>query len=281
MIHTTGLQLTLSSSDLALWVKSFGAQISLNVDKYTTHVVANPDRKTSKVKKAARILHEGGNMQIVTVDWVTACCTQWEHIEEEKYYIDVDDERDSPAAVEELEEEDDEEESIDGADDNNPQSPTSLLDMADGDWEAIAKEIEEFEGESDSEGSRASDTESVNSANSTQSETNGTKVQKHKRKRGIDSDAESEAGDSDSSTRSTSKLQKRKKRTMERVTSLTNVVNADKQPSGLPSPETTGPEEEQGDEFDPQGGGNDLAGDLDEDLEADMLAEFNAGFDDE
>ncbi|KAF1979950.1 hypothetical protein BU23DRAFT_549117 [Bimuria novae-zelandiae CBS 107.79] len=269
------------TSDLALWVKSFGASITVNVDKHTTHVVANADRKTSKVKKAARILHEGGNMQIVTLQWLIDCCTRWEHVEEESYYIDVSDERGTPIPVEELEEEEDEE-SIDSTDNKNEQSPTSILDLADDDWAAIAKEMEEFNTDSDSEGSRVSDSDSVLSTNSTQSDANGTKPARRKRKRGTESGSESETtGDSDSSVKSTSRLQKRKKRTMERVTSLTNVVNADKQSSGLPSPETTGPEEEQGDEFDPQGGGNDLADDLDQDLEDDMLAEFNAGFDDE
>jgi RNA polymerase II subunit A-like phosphatase len=243
------------------------------VDKRTTHVIANPDRKTSKVKRAARILHDGGNIQIVTIHWMTACCTRWEHVEEEPYYINVDDERGSPGPAEELEEE-----SINGTDEDDAASPLSILDLPDDDWSAIQQEIAELDDESDSEGSKGSDSESVHS---TTSETNGTKAARKKRKRSTDSDAESEAGDSDSSVNSTSKLQKRKKRTMERVTSLTNVVNADKESSGLPSPETTGPEEDQGDEFDPQGGGADLAEDIDQDLEDDMLAQFNAGFEEE
>ena len=64
---------------------------------------------------------------------------------------------------------------------------------------------------------------------------------------------------------------------MERVTSLNTVVNADKA-SGLPSPETTGPEEEQGEEdgkvFDAQGEGADVESDYDDGLEAEMMAEF-------
>lgn len=263
-------------------MKSFGAQISLNVDKRTTHVIANPERKTSKVKKAARILHDGGNIQIVTIHWMTACCTRWEHVEEEPYYINVDDERNTPVPAEEMEDDD----SINGTDDDDDddaKSPVSIFDMPDNDWEALEKEIAELDDVSDaeSESSRASDSESVNSANSTNSDSNGSKVARQKRKRDTESDAELEAGDSDSSVNSTSRLQKRKKRTMERVTSLTNVVNADKESSGLPSPETTGPEEDQGDEFDPQGGGRDLAEDNDQDLEDDMLAQFNAGFDNE
>lgn len=276
MIPPSVQWLILTSSDFALWVKSFGAQISLNVDKRTTHVIANPDRKTSKVKRAARILHEGGNIQIVTIQWMTECCTRWEHVEEEPYYIDVDDERGSPMPAEELEEE-----SVNATDEEDAKSPLSIFDMPNDDWDAIHKEMEELENESDSEGSRASDSESVDSTNSTNSEINGSKAPRRKRKRATESDPESDPGDSDSSANSTSRLQKRKKRTMERVTSLTNVVNADKESSGLPSPETTGPEENQGDDFDPQGGGADLAEDNDQDLEDDMLAQFNAGFEDE
>ncbi|KAF9733094.1 hypothetical protein PMIN06_004697 [Paraphaeosphaeria minitans] len=273
------LGMDVETSDFALWVKSFGAQISLNVDKRTTHVIANPYRKTSKVKKAARILHDGGNIQIVTIQWMTACCTRWQHVEEEPYYINVDDERNSPAPAEDLEDE----ESINGTDEDDAKSPISIFDMPENDWEALEKEIAELDDVSDaeSEGSRASDSESVHSTNSANSDTNVSKAARQKRKRETESDADSEAGESDSSVNSTSRLQKRKRRTMERVTSLTSVVNADKESSGLPSPETTGPEEDHGDEFDPQGGGADLAEANDQDLEEDMLAQFNAEFEDD
>lgn len=215
----------------------------------------------------------------MTIQWMTACCTRWEHVEEEPYYIDVDDEHGSPAPAEDLEDE----ESINATDDDDAKSPLSIFDIPGDDWDAIQQEIAELDDNSDaeSEGSRASDSESVHSTNSTNSEINDNKAARKKRKRDTVSDAESEAGDSDSSVNSTSRLQKRKKRTMERVTSLTNVVNADKESSGLPSPETTGPEEDQGDEFDPQSGGADLAEDNDQDLEDDMLAQFNAEYEDD
>lgn len=68
---------------------------------------------------------------------------------------------------------------------------------------------------------------------------------------------------------------------MERVSSLTNVLTADKS-SGLPSPETTGPEEEQGEEGDVvKPAGLDLGDeDYDDALEAEMLAQFEATDDD-
>jgi RNA polymerase II subunit A-like phosphatase len=32
------------SSDFALWISSFGAEVTTNVNRRTTHVIANPDR---------------------------------------------------------------------------------------------------------------------------------------------------------------------------------------------------------------------------------------------
>jgi RNA polymerase II subunit A-like phosphatase len=104
---------------------------------------------------------------------------------------------------------------------------------------------------------------------------------------------ESGSEDSDASSTSTSRLQRRKKRTLERVTSLTNVVTADKS-SGLPSPETTGPEEDNSLPYEELGEdmedkivkpeGHDIAEedhDYDDGLEAEMLAEFEKNDDDE
>jgi RNA polymerase II subunit A-like phosphatase len=66
---------------------------------------------------------------------------------------------------------------------------------------------------------------------------------------------------------------------MERVTSLTNVVIADKS-SGLPSPETTGPEEGQGDDEEKAPETNGVALDLQEDNDDALEAELLAGFGD-
>jgi len=67
-------------------------------------------------------------------------------------------------------------------------------------------------------------------------------------------------------------LQRRKKQAMERTTSLTNVTSADKS-SGLPSPDTTGPEE------DKEAGAEAVEGNETDDLddaalEAEMMAEL-------
>jgi RNA polymerase II subunit A C-terminal domain phosphatase len=248
-----------------LWAKSFGATISLNVNKHTTHVIANPDRKTTKVKKAARY----PNIKIVTAEWMFQCCTLWQKVNEAPHMIEMDATDRGGSPLEELEDDSannsGEEDSGDG-----PESPLAP-DLSDDQWNSMHDELEQFlNDDSESDGSISDSERSVNSTDS-QSDS---KTSKRKRKRETESDG-SEAEDSDVST--ASKLQKRKRRTMERVTSLTNVVNADKS-SGLPSPETTGPEEEQGEDdgktFDPQGGGPDFDSDLDGGLEAEMMAEF-------
>lgn len=256
-----------------MWVKSFGAEVSLNVNKSTTHVIANPERKTTKVKRAARYPH----IKIVTPEWMVQCCTQWEHVDETLYLIELDAADRGGSPSQELE---DDSFNVTGDEDgeDTPESPVQL-DMSDDNWKSMADELDEFMNESDdTEDASASDSESARSTASTQSDT---KV-KRKRKRGTESNDEGE--ESDASVNSTSRLQRRKKRTMERVTSLTNVVNADKS-SGLPSPETTGPEEEQGEEdgkvFDPQGQGADLESDNDDGLAAEMMAEFEKSEDEE
>jgi RNA polymerase II subunit A-like phosphatase len=244
-------------------VKSFGAEVSLNVNKYTTHVIANPDRKTTKVKKAARY----PNIKIVNAEWMTQCCTQWRHVDETPYRIEMDDADRGGSPFEELE---DDSINVTGDEDGGePVESPIQLDMSDDQWKSMGDELADFLNDSDgTEDASASDSESVQSTNSTS---------KRKRKREAESNDDSEDEESDNSVTSASKLQRRKRRTMERVTSLNTVVNADKS-SGLPSPETTGPEEEQGEEdgktFDPQGQGADLDSDYDNGLEAEMMAEF-------
>ncbi len=65
---------------------------------------------------------------------------------------------------------------------------------------------------------------------------------------------------------------------MERVTSLTNVVTAEKS-SGLPTPEATGTEEAQGDGEVKAPEENGVAPDLQEDYDDGLEAELLAGFD--
>lgn len=248
--------------------------MSTTVNKRTTHVIANPERKTAKVKKATRYPH----ISIVNAEWMLQCCTRWEHVDEGPYLIEV--ERGSPF---EDDLDTDPGASDDGLDEESP------LDMQQETWDDIDEEFRQFMDEDESDdtdvnSADGSDSESVRSENSTKSDS---RQIKRKRKRTSSRDT-SEAEDSDASSTSTSRLQRRKKRTIERVSSLTNVVSADKS-SGLPSPETTGPEEDANDMKDT----NDTAGELETDpdpaglaaddsdpendddgLEAEMMAEF-------
>jgi RNA polymerase II subunit A-like phosphatase len=251
-----------------LWISSFGAEVTTDVTRRTTHVIANPDRKTTKVKRAARYPH----IKIVNPEWMFQCCTKWEHVDETPYLIESDptERGGSPRP-------DAEDESVNGTGeedaDGTPQSP--VVDMSDEAWAALDDELADFMNEPDTDGGSESDADSVHSEISTASDAKQTKK---KRKRTSSAEV-SEAEESDSSVTSTSQLQRRKKRTMERVTSLANVVTADKS-SGLPSPETTGPEEGQGDDDETVPEANGVAPDLQDDYDDGLEAELLAGFGD-
>ncbi|KAF2743904.1 hypothetical protein M011DRAFT_471030 [Sporormia fimetaria CBS 119925] len=263
------------TSDLALWAMSFGAEVVTEVTRYTTHVIANPDRKTTKVRKAARY----PNIKIVNVDWMLQCCTRWERVDEEPYLIEMDSDDRGASPADDLDDSD-----IGVVPDEVIGQPTTRvsIDMTADQWENIDAELEEFMNETDDTDAE-SDAESLASDASTPS--NGTPKKKRKRLNPENPD-ESGTDDSDASVSSTSRLQKRRKRTMGRVSSLTNMVVAEKS-SGLPSPETTGPEEETMEE-----GGEDVVkplgvdidlddGDYDDGLEAEMLAQFEAAASDD
>ncbi|KAH7410305.1 hypothetical protein DE146DRAFT_644476 [Phaeosphaeria sp. MPI-PUGE-AT-0046c] len=252
------LGVDVQTSDYALWIKSFGAEVATSVNRRTTHVIANPDRKTTKVKQAARYQH----IKIVNPEWMFQCCTRWEHVDETPYAIEIDPAERGGSPFGELEDE-----SINATGDEEPEesaeSPVQLEMTADT-WASVDDELADFMNETDTEDeNNNSDSESVRSDNSTASDA---KQNRKKRKRAATTTSTdvSEAEESDSSVTSASKLQRRKRRTMDRVTSLTNVVTADKS-SGLPSPETTGPEEGQADDDEKAPEANGVAPDLQDD----------------
>lgn len=74
----------IQNSDLALWAKTFGAQVSENISKRTTHVIAARNR-TAKVRQAAR----RRKIKIVTTQWLFDSISQWQRIDEEPYLIPV------------------------------------------------------------------------------------------------------------------------------------------------------------------------------------------------
>jgi len=260
--------LTLARSDYALWIKSFGAEVATSVNRRTTHVIANPDRKTTKVKKAARY----PQIKIVNPEWMFQCCTRWEHVDEKPYMIEIDPAERGGSPFGELEDE-----SIDATGDEEPEEPAEspMLDLTAETWDEVNDELADFLNETDTdEENNESDSDSIRSDTSTASDA---KQNIKKRKREPKSTDVSEAEESDSSTTSVSKLQRRKKRTMERVTSLTNVETLEKS-SGLPSPETTGPEEGQGDDEEKAPETNGVAPDLQDDYDDGLEAELLAGF---
>jgi RNA polymerase II subunit A-like phosphatase len=197
------------------------------------------------------------------------CCTRWEHVEETPYLIDIDPAERDGSPFGELEDE-----SAGATGDEGPaegESPVDL-DLSLEDWDNVNDELDDFlNGTDTDDDDNECDSDSIRSDNSTASDA---KQNEKKRKRGTKSTDVSDAEESDNS--SASKLQHRKKRTMERVTSLTNVTTLEKS-SGLPSPDTTGPEEGQGD--DEEKVLNGVAPDLQEDYDDGLEAELLAGFD--
>ncbi|OSS44348.1 hypothetical protein B5807_11097 [Epicoccum nigrum] len=262
------LGVDVQTSDFALWIKSFGAEVSTSVNRRTTHVIANPDRKTTKVKRAARY----DNVKIVNPEWMFQSCSRWERVDETPYLIEVDPaERGTSPLEDDSLNASDEDEVDDVADD-----PVALNLTADN-WESVDDELAEFmQGDDDTDSEHPSESDSERSDDSTAS-TSSRGQKKRKRTNGNTTDG-SEADESDTSVTSTSRLQRRKKRTMERVTSLTTVLTAEKS-SGLPTPEATGPEALPAGEAKEGPEDNGVAPDLAEDNDAALEAELLAGFD--
>lgn len=242
--------------------------MTTSVNRRTTHVIANPDRKTTKVKRAARY----ENIKIVNPDWMFQSCSRWEHVDETPYLIEVDPAERGTSPLE------DDSINASGEDeaDDLADSPVTLNLTADN-WDSVDDELAEFMNGDDTDSEQPSESDSERSDDSTAS-TSSKNQKKRKRANGHSTDG-SEADESDSSVANTSRLQRRKKRTMERVTSLTNVVMAEKS-SGLPTPEATGaealPAEEAKEGPEEHGVAPDLEGDNDDALEAELLAGFDS-----
>ena len=298
------LGVDIHSHDTAIWAKTFGATVSENISRKTTHVVASPERRTAKVRQAAK---KGGRIAIVTQAWLLACFSQWRKVDEDAYRIHSDApsngagglpdsfEGKGEAMLSSSEEEAalTEEEADTGTHTPNgvgrrlPELDTDIDDIerllpskdrADSSptqeenpdyWEDIRDELDDFLG---SEADDDSDTESMKSESPT-----GLKTPPSQRKRKRDAieedgsmDAEHEEGEEGS------RLQKRKKEALARTTSLTQI-------SKLPSSNGSTPAAIV---EDPGGGDAKLedgqdAGDDDDDLEAMLAAEMERQSDEE
>ena len=262
-------------SDLGMWARSFGAVVLPNLTKSTTHVIAHKDRRTSKVRQAAKHPKIG----IVDVSWLTECFSRWRRVSETPHAIEV--ERDHHASQESLpfdeledgvvlsesestgaedgaatlpDDVEDEGEEFDEDDVNADDKPPALNEnWSAEDWSAMHAEVDAFLDESsdnNDDDDEAGQSDASNQSNrSGRSKRSSSSPRKRKREPTESADA-SDAEMTDASVNGDgSELQKRKKRALERTTGLANVavVVADKS-SGLPSPDTTGPEEENQDD---------------------------------
>ena len=274
--------------DLGMWVQSFGARINTTLTKSTTHVVAHKDRRTSKVRQATQ--HE--NIQIVSVCWLLECFSKWEHVDEGPYLIEFG--RDS-GPQDSLPFDDFEEgvtltPSEDGGEpaelpddmENEPLSPT--FETKGMDWNEADDELKDFMG-SDGESDIDFESDSDASDSSVNSNKSGRSTSR-KRKRapssvdGTETGEAQDASDPSADNAAGSALQKRRKKASERTTGLANVVLPEKS-SGLPSPETTGPDDEVNGAAEEEAGEEDGAEEEEEDddggeLEAMLLAEMNS-----
>ena len=78
------LGVDVQSHDIAVWARSFGATVSENISRRTTHVIASPERRTAKVRQAVK---RGGRIAIVNQNWLYACFSQWRRVEVDPYRI--------------------------------------------------------------------------------------------------------------------------------------------------------------------------------------------------
>lgn len=230
-----------------MWAQSFGARINANLTKATTHVIAHKDRRTSKVRQAT----QHPNIQIVSIAWLLECFSRWDHVDEGPHTIEFD--RDSgqheSLPFDELEEGITLTPSEDGADvsdlpddlENEPLSPT--FERGELKWDDLDDEVKDFLGSDDESGA---DDGSDSDASISSGVSGRSLSRKRKRAPSSVGSAEQESGEvlAAGSSDVGSNLQKRRKKAAERSTGLANVTVAG-QSSGLPSPETTGPDDEQ------------------------------------
>jgi len=243
------LGVNIHTYDTVTWAKSFGATVTENITKKTTHVIASPERRTAKVRQAAK---KGGRISIVHTGWLFACFSQWVKVDEGPFRIHSDapsngtaglpgsfedkeagilSSSDEEAALTENEADND----IGNGDENGTQSVSGMdtddeelakyapkengedLSPIEGqvveeDWDELEDELKEFMGEDDSDNESESGNRSDSSTTSTPS------GQKRKR--------EDAAADVSASDPEGSRLQKRKKEALGRTTSLTNMATA-------------------------------------------------------
>lgn len=305
------LGVNIHTYDTVTWAKTFGATVTENITKKTTHVIASPERRTAKVRQAAK---KGGRISIVNTGWLFACFSQWVKVDEGPYRIHSDaptngaaglpgsfedkeagtlSSSDEEAALTENEADND----LGNGDENGTQSLSGLdtddEEMAkyaphdDGqdsnpiegqledDWDDIDNEFAEFLEEEDLDLPSESETESESGNRSDSSTASTPSGQKRKRE-------EAAADDATASDTEGSRLQKRKKEALSRTTSLTNMATAGPAGDGKVSA-VDAPDAENLDGIDEEVDDDDDDGDDDDDdadLEAALAAEMEKDDDD-
>ncbi|KAK4548741.1 hypothetical protein LTR36_008514 [Oleoguttula mirabilis] len=303
------LGVDIHNHDLGIWAKSFGANISENIGKRTTHVIASAERRTAKVRQAAK---RGGRIAIVNQNWLYACFSQWKRVDEDVYRIHTDattngkSGKDLPDGVEgkpysevvlssseeeaaqtedetddslttgsktpngRLEIDTDVDELEQYAPDDQRKDSSPTEEERDEDWGSIMNEVDEFMGSEADD----SDTESVRTATASDGTKTPPSQRKRKRDAVVDGGEASDATDGDGEgDEGESRLQKRKKEALARTTSLTNVANVPSTNGSTPAAEVS---------VDPggeskEGGRDDADGEQEEeedDLEAALAAEM-------
>lgn len=229
---------TLTSSprnDLTRWATTFGARYSNDIDQDLTHLLADPRKRTAKVRKAA----SQPRIKIVTAAWLYDSVNQWRALPEAPYLIpfeaDSNDNRlDSNAPnFEELlesalssQEDNEEVEGVELSLEMNglPNANEEILESAVAeftheDWEGMRAEFEGLSSDSDEEDSTDGDSETSNA-----SQESRRSVKKRKRDHSSKADTDGEESDGGAEVPGGSALQRRKKRAMERTTSLHSVM---------------------------------------------------------
>ncbi len=259
------LGLDVQSSDIALWAKSFGAQVDEDIGRRTTHLIAARNR-TAKVRQAAK--RGKGKIKVVWPQWLMDSISQWEKLVELPYLINVDEgdtgsgkggmaeddeilsESEAVASGTESDEDnpltsersgkakpslsinvgEDEDSDIEGLIPDDLEDDKSPVGGTEGDWKQMHDELAEFLG-SDAEDS---DNDSVASAESGRSSKSSRSLSGRGKKRSRSEDGEEgEAG----------LPQSRKKQAVGRATSLSQTILPNSSDSSLPTPDITASEE--------------------------------------
>jgi RNA polymerase II subunit A-like phosphatase len=305
------LGVNIHTYDTVIWAKSFGAKISENITKKTTHVIASPERRTAKVRQAAK---KGGRISIVNSGWLFACFSQWIKVDEGPFRIHSDapangqpalpdsfedkelgtlSSSDEEAALTEAEAEDDggnegangthlsvdtdtdEEELAKYAPKDGPEDGSPIEEQEPEEWDDIDAELADFMGDSDfddSDAPDASESEGESDAGKSTASAESTPTGQ-KRKRDATAADVPPASDPEEGSR----LQKRKKEALGRTTSLTNMASVTS--GAVSAVDASEPAKLDGVEEE-QNGDDDDDDDFDADLEAALAAEMEKDEDD-